>query len=223
MDIKVEINEEMYQFIASNYEKDNYSAAIIDSIIYLFNLIRSLSGNDIDGPALVANAFENQPKPTLKFNRMETPSEIDENKGLILTLKGIYQGIRNPRSHAKYYDSKEECDMIIVMINYFVTKINATQNLLDIEKYSESIFDKLFAKNDKYAESFVDKIPDRDMSRTAIYIMKERSKGDPKNLQFFFKAIFKKAKPEQIREILEYISDELLKAQDDNDIIDLIQ
>jgi uncharacterized protein (TIGR02391 family) len=222
MDIKNEIPEELYKLISSNYESGNYSEAILDAIKYLTKIIRNYSGIDEDGEKLVGGVFNSKP-PLLKFNRMETQSEQDEHNGLAFLLRGVYSGIRNPRSHEKYHDLKEECDMILIMICYPVTKINATQNLFDIEKYSESIFDKLFANNDKYAESLVDKIPDKDISKTAIYIMKERNKGNPESLRFFFMAIYKKAKPDQLKEFLEYISDELLKVQDDNSIIDLIQ
>ena len=132
MQLKEEISEELYEVIAQKYENGDYTGAITDSIKHLTDLIRSTINSSEDGQKLVAEAFDGN-SPILKFTKMESESEINDHKGLTFLLKGIYMGIRNPRAHELYADSKEDCDSLIIFINYMIEKIPVSQKLFDLD------------------------------------------------------------------------------------------
>jgi uncharacterized protein (TIGR02391 family) len=52
--------------------------------------------------------------PRLKVNRLQTESEQNVQKGIEALLRGIYQAIRNPRSHGRHAD--EEKDMVAIIL-----------------------------------------------------------------------------------------------------------
>lgn len=222
MDIKEEIAEELHRIIAAKYENSDYTGAIVDAVKHLTDLIRSGADVTGDGMKLVAAAFEGNP-PILKFNKMESSSEIDEHKGLTLLLKGIYMGIRNPRSHDIYNDSKEDCDAVIVFLNYLLTRIRAIQNFFDLEKYKERVFDPSFPDRYEYAEILVDEIPQEEMVAVACTILDEREAGKKECLCHFFKATYKMMDPKQQKMLMCSFSEKLRAAHPNREITNLIQ
>jgi uncharacterized protein (TIGR02391 family) len=64
---------------------------------------------------LVGQAFGGK-TPKLRVNKLQTESDQDIQKGTENLLLGLYQSIRNPRSHGKLTDTKEDADAIILFI-----------------------------------------------------------------------------------------------------------
>jgi len=222
MDLNDILSEDIYSVIKNKYDNQLYSDAILDSIKYLTNIIREKSKVDGDGAGLIGQAFGGQ-SPKIKINKMATTSEIDEQKGYEQILRGIYCGIRNPRSHEQYQDVKEVADSIIIFINYLAEMIKSTKSYFQLEEYKNRVFDPLFVEREDYAEMLVNEIPSDEIVNTSISILKDRNRGESKKLETYFKALFNKMDRSQYDSLMKAISNELKIAQQNNDIISIIR
>src|SRR3982751_2148222 len=117
MSLQTTLDPRLWAAIKHTYLAQNYTGAILDSIHFLSDLIRDKSGLDSDGHVLIGNALGGQ-NPIVKINSLQTESERDEQRGLEFLLRGVYTGIRNPRSHEKWSDSAQIADALIPFINY---------------------------------------------------------------------------------------------------------
>ena len=188
----------------------------------LTNLIREKSELDGDGATLVGQAFGGS-SPKIKLNRMQTNSERDEQKGFEQLLRGIYAGIRNPRAHENYQDDKNIADTVICFIDYVIERIATCEIYFSLDEFKKRVFDPLFVERDDYAEVIVSEIPYDNLEDAASCTIREREQGDPKKLQFFFKAIFNRADEEQTKHIVDVFSEELRSSRNSNQMINLIR
>jgi len=222
MELEKGILKDLYLTVKSKYENQLFSDAILDSIKYLTNLIREKSKTDGDGVNLIGQAFGGQ-SPKIKINKMVTTSEIDEQKGFEQILRGIYCGIRNPRTHEDYNDAKETADSIIIFVDYLAKTIKSTISYFQIDEYKNRVFDPLFVERDDYAEILVNEIPSDEIVNTSTIILKERNRGEPKKLDIFFKALFNKMSRSEQESLMKSVSKELKIAQDEKDIISIVR
>ena len=222
MELQKEILFELQTAIKVHYEAGQYSNAILDAMKVLTDIIRAKSKLDGDGALLVGQAFGSN-SPPIKISPMQKLSEIDEQKGFEQILRGFYVGIRNPRTHEIYNDKKNDCDAIILFINYLINVINSAHSFFILDDFKKRIFDPLFVEKNEYAELLVAEIPQDELVNGTISILQDRNQGDPKKLSYFFNAIFNKAEIEQQQLIMKEFSNELKTAQSDSEIIDLIR
>lgn len=222
MDLNDIVSEDIYSMIKNKYDNQLYSDAILDSIKYLTNIIREKSKVGGDGAGLIGQAFGGQ-SPKIKINKMATTSEIDEQKGYEQILRGIYCGIRNPRSHEQYQDVKEVADPIIIFINYLAEMIKSTKSYFQLEEYKNRVFDPLFVEREDYAEMLVNEIPSDEIVNTSISILQDRNRGESEKLDIYFKALFNKMDRSQYDSLMKSISNELKIAQQNNDIVSIVR
>lgn len=222
MDLNDIVSEDIYSVIKNKYDNQLYSDAILESIKYLTNIIREKSKLDGDGAGLIGQAFGGQ-SPKIKINKMLTASEIDEQKGYEQILRGIYCGIRNPRSHEQYQDTKENADPIIIFIDYLAEMIKSTKSYFQLEEYKNRVFDPLFVEREDYAEMLVNEIPSNEIVNTSISILQDRNRGESEKLDIYFKALFNKMDRSQYDSLMKSISNELKIAQQNNDIVSIVR
>lgn len=80
------------------YRSGQYRDAVLNSVIAVFDLVRSRSRAQADGEQLINLVFS--PKnPKLVFSELRTESGQNDQKGFLEILKGAYLGIRNPKAH----------------------------------------------------------------------------------------------------------------------------
>lgn len=216
------VSPEIYEVIKTKYESSLYSDAILEAIKCLTNLIRDKGNVDGDGAGLIGQAFGGN-SPKIKFNRMQTNSEIDEQKGFEQLLRGLYVGIRNPRTHESYKDSKEDADAVILFVDYIFKRIHKTKSFFQLDEFRSRIFDTLFVERDDYAELIVNEIPYDEIENTAVSVLKDRDQGDPNKLEYFFRAVFNKSDREQTEHIVKAFSNELRAVDNTNDIVNVIR
>lgn len=72
--------------------------AIFEACKGIFERIRSLSGNALDGNRLIESVFGGT-MPILALNTLQTQTERDEQSGLMSLLKGCASACRNPIAH----------------------------------------------------------------------------------------------------------------------------
>ena len=222
MEIQKEISPELFAAVKSHYESCSYSNAVLDAIKVLTELIREKAKLDGDGPNLVGQAFGGN-APSIKISPMQKVSEIDEQKGFEQLLRGLYVGIRNPRTHENYNDKKEECHAIIVFVNYLLNVINEARSFFILDEYKKRVFDPLFVEKSEYAELLVSEIPHDEIVNTAISVLQDRNQGDATKLGYLFDAVFNKAEADQQQMIIKVFSNELKRVTTNTEIVGLIR
>jgi uncharacterized protein (TIGR02391 family) len=209
INLQANIDERLWTAIENPYQSGNYSGAVVDSVHFISELIRDRTGLDGDGQELVGKALGG-PNPLLKVNKLQTESERNVQKGIQLLLMGLYQGIRNPRSHGKHADSVEDADSIILFISFLLKIIDRAKSPFEKTAFLERVFDVDFVESDRYAELLVAQIPPNKHWDILIesYRLKERANG--RKLACFMRALLLKLNPEEIDQFCAVISDELL-------------
>ncbi|NLH45300.1 MAG: TIGR02391 family protein [Acholeplasmataceae bacterium] len=217
MDIRHEVDVELWNIIKKNYEAENYSGSILDAIFRLTDIIRNKTGLEGDGASLIGQAFGGD-NPRIKLNKLQTDSEKDVQKGIQEILRGIYTSIRNPRSHDAIHDKKAESDAIILFINYLLNLIDQSKLSFEEDDFLQRIFDKYYVKSEEYSNLLVSEIPARQRVNIAISIILNRKKGDIYALGFFLEALFSKLDGAEISSTYKVISDELKTTTSEEDI-----
>lgn len=217
MDLKTSIEQDLWEIIAKNYENESYSSAILDAMHLLTENIRNKTGLEGDGSSLVGQAFGGE-NPKIQLNKLQTESEKNIQKGIQEILKGLYTAIRNPRSHDKLTDTKEEADSIIYFINYLLKIIDKSKLCFEESTFLKRVFDKLFVNSTEYAELLVNEIPKRQRLNIAISVILQRKKGNIFSLGYFMASLFKKLEDSDLTHLYKLISEELKLTSSDEDI-----
>lgn len=221
LNLKPQIKEKLWEMIEKNYENESYSSAILDSIHLLTETIRNKTGLEGDGGSLVGQAFGGE-NPKIQLSKLQTDSEKNIQKGIQEILRGVYTAIRNPRSHDKLNDSKEEADSIILFINYLLGIINISKSNFDESAFLERVFDEHFIESEKYADLLISEIPKRKRIDIGIQVILNRHKADISKAKCFMDSLFKNFKENEIVQIYKVISDELKYATPQNNDIQII-
>ena len=217
MMIKNEIDVELWEAIQKNYDAENYTGAILDSIFKLTDTIRNKTGLEGDGASLIGQAFGGD-DPQIKLNKLQTDSERDIQKGIQEILRGIYSGIRNPRSHDSMTDDKSSADAIITFINYLLKLIDQSKLRFNEDDFLSRVFDPYYVKSDEYSGLLVQDVPKRQRANIAIQTILQRDEGDIYALGYFLKTLFSKLENSELSRVYKVISDELRTTTSDYDI-----
>jgi len=222
LNIEAEISESLWIAIESSYSSQNYSSAILDAVVYLSNIVRERTGLESDGVALAGSAFGGK-NPKLKVNKLQTESDRNVQKGIEQIFRGIFQGIRNPRSHEKYNDNKDDADAIILFINYLLKIISESKSPFTKSEFLNKVFDPYFPDNAKYSELLVSEIPVKYRLEILINTFREKYRGASKKHRIFFQALLEKLKPDEISQLSDVISEELEQVNEESTIRETIQ
>ena len=214
MNLRSQIRAELWDAVSRAYESGVYSSAILEAIHYLSDVLRERANIDGDGVALVGQALEGD-SPRLRINRFQTESEKSEQKGFAQIIRGIYQGIRNPRSHEQFDDTQTNADAIILFINYTLGIVSQAKPPFSLEEWEHRIFDDDFVANTRYAQLITAEVPAKKYNEALIRVFRNKSKGDGEKLKLVFKSLIDRAGDDQITEFLTVVSDELKVTSDD--------
>ena len=222
MNLESLIREELWSSISKTYEAGNYSHAIVDAMHYLSDFLREKSGADGDGASLVGQAFGGQ-SPKLKVNKLQTETDRNVQKGLEQILRGLYLGIRNPRSHEQVDDKQEDADAIILFTNYLLSVLEESEEPFTITKFKSRVFDPDFVESDRYAQLLVEEIPENKRFDTLVEIYRDKTQGDGTKLKYIVDAILQRITYEQRNEFLVIISEDLKTERSSKAIIIALQ
>jgi uncharacterized protein (TIGR02391 family) len=217
MNLQALINPQLWLAISNTYETGNYSHAILDAMHHLSDVLREKSGLDGDGAPLVGAALGGQ-SPVLRVNKLQTETERNIQKGLEQILRGMYQAIRNPRSHEQIEDDKDTADSIIYFANYLLSILEESQEPFTIPGFLDRVFDKHFVQSARYAELLVAEIPIGKRLDVLIEIYRRKQEGNGSNLQYVVKELLKQLPEDQTAQFLVVASEELKVTQDEIDI-----
>lgn len=222
MDLRSEVSEGIWRAVQQKYESGLLADAVLEAMKVLTSTIREKAMADGDGASLVGQALGGQ-SPKIKLNKMESTSERDEQRGFEQLLRGLYQGIRNPRTHETYEDTKDDADALIHFVDFVCRKISDTKSYFELSEFKKRVFDKLFVEKDEYAELIVSEVPHDELVDAVVSVLRDRAMGDQSKLQCFFRAVFNRADAEQTRSIVEAMSNELRTANSEDDMIGVIR
>lgn len=217
MDLKTNIEQELWDIIEKNYENRSYSSAILDAMHLLTDTIRNKTGLEGDGSSLVGQAFGGD-NPKIQLNKLQTESEKNIQKGIQQILRGLYMAIRNPRSHDKYIDIKEDADSIIYFVSYLLKLIDKSKLSFEESTFLTRVFDEHYVRTKEYSELLVKEIPKRQRANIAISVILQRKKGNTYSLKSFMSALFGQLEDGDISQVYKVISDELKYTSLDEDI-----
>jgi uncharacterized protein (TIGR02391 family) len=222
MNLEGKISEHLWNEVKSKYESGDFTGSILDSIHFLSNAIREKTGLETDGASLVGQAFGGK-DPKLKVNKLQTESERNVQQGIEQLLRGIYQAFRNPRSHEKFNDIKEDADSIIVFIDYLLKVIDQSKPPFSKMDFVLRVFDPDFVPSEEYATLLIKEIPIKQRLDTFLEVFKKRETGDCQKLKWFSLSLLRKLSPAEQRQVLDLLSDEFKTTDNENTILTAIQ
>lgn len=217
MTVRNEIDAELWEAIQKNYESENYTGSILDAVFKLTDIIRNKTGLDGDGASLIGQAFGGD-NPQIKLNKLQTDSEKDIQRGIQEILRGIYTGIRNPRSHDAMVDDKLSANAIIVFINYLLKLIDQSKLRFNETDFLKRVFDPYYVKTEEYSNLLVQDIPKRQRANIAIQTILRRNEGDIYAVGYFLGSLFNQLESTEVSRVYKAISDELRMTTDQKDI-----
>jgi uncharacterized protein (TIGR02391 family) len=205
MNLETKIKEELWLEIRRSYAEERYSDAIKDAIMHLSEMIRSKSGADSDGVALVGQAFDGA-VPRIRVTKLESESDRNVQSGISAILRGVYQAFRNPRAHGKIEDSVAEAEAIILFIDYLIGVIGKSKAQFSMTDCLNTVYDDAFVPSQAYSELVVSEIPPKHRSSVFIEAFEARDRGDANKSHYFFHALFKSMTVVELAEALGVIS-----------------
>jgi uncharacterized protein (TIGR02391 family) len=214
MNLQTHIKNDLWLAVQSTYEAGNFSHAILDAMHYLSNVLREKTGVDGDGKSLVGQALGGD-SPRLRINKLQTETEKNEQQGLESILRGMYQAIRNPRSHEQVEDKQETADAIIYFIDHLLSIIERSEEPFVISKFMKRVFDPDFYRSQQYAELLVDEVPTNKRFDVLVAVYRDKLNGDVYNVGLIIKALINKLSDEQVKQFVTIVSDELATTTDE--------
>lgn len=214
---QIEIDDELWSFVKTNYEASNFQAAILDSIYFISKDIRDKTDLDLDGVSLVGKALGGE-SPILKINSLLTENDKNEQKGIEAILRGVFQGIRNPRAHGKKEDNKETCDSIFIIINFIYSHIKNSKGKFDINSFTDFVLDKDYVESQEYTDLIISQIPEIKLFDTLTHIISNRKNLKPNIFYLIINSFREKLNNIQLEEMDKVFSQILQKTAEDSDI-----
>ena len=208
MNLQTRLPTALWEAIRSNYEQRNFTASILDAFYYLSELLRNKSGTEGDGATLIGQALGGS-TPKIKLNRLQTESEQNVQKGTEQMLRGLYQSIRNPRSHDKYADTEEEAQSIISFIGYIVRQLDQAKAQFSRDDFVNRVLDPDFVPKDRYAELLVEEVPARARVDVFLGIYREIEHWKPENLRVFLKVFLAAMTDDEASQVCQIVTNDL--------------
>jgi uncharacterized protein (TIGR02391 family) len=201
MNLRTEIHPEPWAAISQQYEAEHYTNAILSAFHLLRDVLRDTANVDGDGIPLIGQALGGNP-PRLQINKLETESQKDEQKGFEQILRGLYQGIRNPRTHEIIEDKRETADAIIIFINYALGIISKARGPFVLEEWLKRVFDPDFVGSERYAQLLAAEVPPKKHTEALTAIYRDKTSGESKKLKLIFNALIELSGEGRIDELL---------------------
>jgi uncharacterized protein (TIGR02391 family) len=152
MNLQTKLDPRLWDAIRATYENRNFTGAILDAMYFLSDLVRERTGLESDGVALVGQAFGGN-SPKLKVSPLQTESDWNVQRGVEQLLRGMYQTVRNPRSHGKIEDNEDDSQAIILFVNYLVKLIGQSKSPFSKTEFVSRVFDPNFVASERHSGS----------------------------------------------------------------------
>lgn len=206
--LKLVVEERLWNSIKRNYTSENYTNSILDAIQFIGDVIREKSGIESDGNQLIGAALGGE-NPKIKLNNLSTETEKNFQKGIESILRGFYSAYRNPRSHSKIQDSEIEAFEVLTFLNHLLKIVDKSTGKFTSELFFRRVFDEDFVQTEKYASLIVMDIPKNKHYEIAVGIFRSKENGKIHNLKLVWDSVIIKLTEEQKAELLDLAAEEL--------------
>jgi uncharacterized protein (TIGR02391 family) len=217
MNIQTNIDARLWGAIQNSVESRNHKSAILDAIHFLTDIIRERSGLDGDGVALAGAAFGGS-SPKLKVNQLRTESEQNEQRGIEAILRGLYQAIRNPRSHDQHVDEERDANAIILLVDYLLRVVDRSRSPFSLTIMVARILDRDFVPTDRYAKLLLNEIPRGKRLAVCREVFAHRSETEATRVRPFYRVVIGELSTDEMTELTAMVSDELRQTTEHNTI-----
>jgi len=217
MNLETRLSPDLWDAVRMNYEKRNFSGAILDSFYFLSDLLRKKSGAEGDGAVLIGQALGGA-SPKIKLNRLQSESEWNAQKGMEQLLRGFYQAVRNPRSHEKTTDTEEDAQVLITFIGYVVRQVDQAKAQFSRSDFLKRVLDPDFVPQERYAKLLVEDVPNGQRLEVFLDTYRAKDTGKPEHLRHFFSVLLSELSAEELKQVYEVLSEELRTADDESTI-----
>lgn len=214
MNLQTHIPVALWDAIRVAYEAENYSHAVLEATYFISSLLRERAGVDGDGSALIGQALGGE-SPKLRLNALQTESDRNVQKGYEQVLRGIYIGIRNPRSHEPTHDTQETADSIICFLGHLVNVLSASKDVFTVASFMDKVQDPEFVESPRYAELLVAEIPALRLAEAVTALFRKRRTLDLGKQRYLIRALLDALSPTQVNNYLTVVSDEFRTTTED--------
>ena len=221
MNIETRVEPRLWTVVRSSVESRQFTNAVLDAVHFLSDVIRERSGLEGDGVALIGQAFGGN-NPKLKVNRLQTESEQNVQRGVESLLRGIYQAIRNPRSHGTSQDDERDATAILLFVDYLLRVVDETKSPFTLSAYVARVLDPGFVPKERYAKLLVDEIPPTKRSHVCAEVFARRTESKLERLKYFFGALVPLLSEADRTEFAHLVSEELRETEDNATMIFII-
>ncbi|OGR34029.1 MAG: hypothetical protein A2005_03225 [Desulfuromonadales bacterium GWC2_61_20] len=138
-------------------------------------------------------------------------------------MRGLYQAVRNPRSHGNCQDTEDDAVTIILFINHLLKTIDQAKTPFSHNLFVKRVLDPDFVPKKRYAELLVSELPTTKRIDIFYDVFYKLNEGESEKLKFFFEALLDKMTEEEQTDIKQEISNVLRDADDTSIIRKIIQ
>lgn len=222
MNLETHISSALWAAIRGSHDARNFTGVIVDAVYVVTDVLREKSDSEADGVALVGHALGGS-SPKVKITPLRSESDWNEQKGMEQMLRGIYQGIRNPRSHGKRGDSEADANSIVLFLDFVLRRLGEAQTLFSKPAFLERVFDPHFLKTQHYACLLVDEVPDKYLLEVFYDVYQRREEADGQVLYYFMQALIGRLREEEQAEVWSTISNDFRTATGFDEIRSIVQ
>lgn len=194
--------------VGNRLANGEYSDAIIAGVKYLTDTLREVGGVEGDGAQLVGQVLGGT-APIFALNKLQTVSEKDEQKGIEQFIRGIYIGIRNPRTHDAIEDTEDFAVRVLVAVDLSLQYLAREAQVFDVAAFVNRIYEPHFVPNAEYAQALVSEIPNDKVVPVFLAAFSRRTEGDLEKTRHAFTALYQLMNAEQMAEVTHALGDEL--------------
>jgi uncharacterized protein (TIGR02391 family) len=211
----------LVQAVRSRIDNGQYADAVLAAFRYLSDFMREKSGEDGDGAQLVGKVLGGA-APLIRLNELQTTSQLDEQKGIEQLVRGLYIGIRNPRTHESMEDSEEFCIRVLITIDTMLQYLRREVADFDVTKFTDRIYDQYFVPTQEYADSLASQVPPKHIFDVFTEAFGRREQGDASKTRFAFEALYQRMPQEELKEVARMMGDALRTEGDTAKILSIL-
>jgi uncharacterized protein (TIGR02391 family) len=180
---------ELVETVGQRLYNGAYTDAILAGIRYLTDTLRKVGQAEGDGAQLVGQVLGGN-APAFALNKLATVAEKDEQKGVEQLMRGVYMGIRNPRTHETMEDTEDYALRVLILIDLCLQYLDREAQEFDVAGFVNRIYEPHFVANSEYAQALVADIPPNQVLPVFFDAFERRAEGDTDKTRYAFAALY---------------------------------
>lgn len=151
--------------------------------------MRRVGGVQGDGAQLVGQVLGGN-TPFFSLNKLATVSEKDEQKGVEQLMRGVYVGIRNPRTHEVMEDTEDYALRVLILVDLCLQYLDREVQEFDVIAFVNRIYEPHFVASSEYAQALVADIPPNQILPVFLEAFERRAESEVDKIRYAFVALY---------------------------------